>query len=192
MRKPFIILFYIFCSSLLTSCRVEHKPKETVHVFCDNFPTLTIDSTITDTIGLKKHLIEKLTNGNADTINFIIECPNNVVFDNVTQTENILKKEVSRYRAKKQIVTIYNKCILEYSPPWDKKKQKSADIILKIDVNGKLSINNKSITIDSLCEKYKGQNITIEIIADGEMSYDQFSNISTRLEKENFKIILGK
>ena len=52
-------------------------------------------------------------------------------------------------------------------------------------------MDNKSTTIDYLCEKYRGRNITIQIIADRKFPIDKFSEIFKRLENENFKVLLG-
>ena len=170
---------------------MEHRQKRTIHVFCDNFPELKIDSITTDTIGLKKIVGDELNEYKTDSIKFIIECPDNIVLASVTLTENILKKQVSLYQGNRVIVTIYNKCSSEFSFPSDKRNRKPADIVIIVDNNGVLTMDNKSTTIDSICEKYRGQNISIEIIADNKLSLDKFSEIFIRLEKEGFKVLLG-
>ena len=63
---------------------------------------------------------------------------------------------------------------------------------MNVDNKGNLSMDNNPITIDFICEKFKGQTITIEIIADNTLLLDKFSEIFKRFEKENFKVITGK
>lgn len=162
-----------------------------MHIFCDNFPELKINSVKTDTIGIKKYIDEELSENKYDSINFIIECPDNIVFTSVTLTENILKQQIRLYQDERTIITVYNKCLLEFSPPWEKKNKKTADLNIKVNSKGLLSIDNKSANIDSICEKYHGQNMTIQIIADKELSFAKFLEISKRLERENFKVIIG-
>jgi len=178
MKTSINVLFFLACVSLSTSCQVERKQKKFVHVFCDNFPQLKIDSTMTDTVGIKKYIDDEISGNKNDTINFIIECPDNIVFANITLTENILKKQISLYQDERTIVTVYNKCLSEFTPPWVKKNKKIADLSIKVDSTGFLSIDNKKATIDSICKKYHGQNITIQIFADKKLSFAKFIEIS--------------
>lgn len=191
IKTYILLLFYLFSLSFIISCRVVKKQKKVLHVYCDNFPALIVDTIPLDTIQFKKYIKRELKRAKNDSIDFIIECPNNIVLEEVLSTESIIEKQINSYSRKRISILVYNKCLSEFTLPWNKKIKQSADITVNIDSIGMLSINNKPVDIHSLCEQYRGQNITIKIIADTRLSVEKFGEILNVFEREKFKVFLG-
>ncbi|HEY9044765.1 MAG TPA: hypothetical protein VIN08_02670 [Ohtaekwangia sp.] len=193
MKNSAILLCFLSYSFLPTGCQQQNEKKKEVHIFCDNFPELKIDSITTDTARFRKYIETALAANSTDSIQFVIECPDNIVLESITQTENILKEQIDLSKNKRPgKIIVYNKCLSELSLPLGKVNQRPANLIVRADINGNLSIDNNSITLDSICQKYRRQNITIEIVADNRLSMDKFSEILKRLETEHFIVYLGQ
>jgi biopolymer transport protein ExbD len=190
MKILIIIVFFISC--LFTCCQEVSGQKKTVHVFCDNFPELKINLTVTDTSRLKEYVQNELAQNQHDSLYFVIECPDNIVYENVIQTDNMLKRKISLLKNEKSKIVVYDKCLNELFLPSQTKDRKLADVTIRADIRGDLFYDNKPVTLDLICEKYRGQNITIEISADKDLTIDKFSAILKRLEKEKFKVILAR
>lgn len=190
MKIIVIALFFISFFPFTSSPQVVIRQEKKLNIFCDNFPRIQIDSINTDTTGLKKYINDKLIGIKNDSITFIIACPDNIALQSVILTENMLRKHVNLYQNKESAIFIYNKCTTEFSLPWVNKTL--IDLSIRVDINAQLSLENKPISIEALCEKYEGQDVTIEIIADTKLTIDKFSEIFQRLNEERFKIILAQ
>ncbi|MDB5283191.1 MAG: hypothetical protein JWO06_2266 [Bacteroidota bacterium] len=184
--KPLVItIFFIACCICPVFCQTK-----TVHILCDKVPELRIESTTTNSKGVKKYVKDVLAKNSNDSIYFIIECQDNMVIENVLRTEKIISDEVRLRGGQNPKVSVYNKCLKEFS--LQLKSVKVPDLIIMIDSTGNINIATEPVSLDSICEKYKGQPITIRIIADRNLAFDKIEGILNRFEKEKFTVLLGK
>jgi hypothetical protein len=172
----------------LFSCKESSSKKEIISIATDEFPKLKLDSTRTDTSQVGQLLMKKLVESSSDSIKIIIECYNNAVLTDIKQTAELIKKNISSYHGKADIV-IYNKCLLDLKlTKLDNLSLNS--ITLKINQEGKPTLNGSTINIDAFCKEYKGKPITITLTGDSGLPLEKIIPIWERLKKEKFKVLI--
>ncbi len=190
MRIPLTTVYLVVCLILISKCTPSTIKNEVITVYCDHFPELKIDSFLTDTSGLKKFVTKKFTESYSDSIIFNIECPDNIVIENIIKTEMIIKDQINQTVRSKTKFKIYNNCLANLSPPNHKSERVNADVVVRIDNRGNLLLNDSSITLEAICDRYKGQNIRIELIPDESLPADKLISILDKLRSSGFAVIL--
>lgn len=191
MRTIIFLFISVLCFCLLSECKDSNDKTETVIIYCDHFPMMKIDSIAMDTFSFKKYINEKLEKHIHDSIIFRIECPENIVIDNILNTELILKNQINTNTHFKVKFRIENECLANLTSPNMKTNTIKADLLIRIDGKGNLLLNDTTIALDNFCWEFKGRVKRIEIIVDETLSVEKLVKIMERLMKEGYLVSLS-
>lgn len=141
-----------------------------------------------DTIGFKNFITQKLNESIYDSIIFIIECPENIVIENILNTQMMLKNQMSQANNNKASIRISYECIANLTPPNKRPKRVIQELVIQIDKKGNLFLNDSAISMDTICRRFKGKNLPIKLIPDNSLPLEQFVTIMENLNKEGFTV----